>query len=164
MTTVVKPPTRSTYKLRDWSVFLAGSIEMGTAEDWQEMVTKEICSWNLIDWIYNPRRDDWDSTWVQSIDNPQFKEQVEWEHDHLYLADVVFFYFSPETKSPITLMELGMVTGKQKDAIVVCPNGFWRKGNVEILCKNSNIPVFENLEDGLQYLNNFLKEGRTYNV
>jgi hypothetical protein len=29
--------------------------------------------------VLNPRREDWDSSWIQSIDNPQFREQVEWE-------------------------------------------------------------------------------------
>ena len=39
-------------------VFLAGSIEMGKAEDWQSEMTK---FFNELDWgVFNPRRDDWD--------------------------------------------------------------------------------------------------------
>lgn len=49
---------------KNWSVFLAGSIEMGAAEDWQDKLTKLLNHPN-IDYILNPRRDDWDST-VQS--------------------------------------------------------------------------------------------------
>ena len=55
------------------SIFLAGNIEMGNAENWQEELTKYFeRDFN----IFNPRRDDWDSSWKQSINNPQFYEQV----------------------------------------------------------------------------------------
>lgn len=47
------------------SLFLAGSIEMGVAVDWQTSLTKFLerpenrmgC-----DFVFNPRRDDWDSS------------------------------------------------------------------------------------------------------
>ena len=57
------------------SIFLAGSIEMGIAESWQEKVVQELKNEPVI--ILNPRRDDWDSSWEQKIDNLQFREQVE---------------------------------------------------------------------------------------
>lgn len=39
------------------SIFLAGSIDMGSAEDWQTKMTNDLVDFdNLI--IYNPRRDD----------------------------------------------------------------------------------------------------------
>jgi hypothetical protein len=76
---------------------------------------------------------------VQSIDNPQFNKQVNWELDNLSRSDIAFFYFDPKTKSPITLMELGFMLGQSMqggwyEIIVVCPDGFWRQGNVEIMC------------------------------
>lgn len=131
---------------------------MGTAEEWQEKVTEEIRTWCIVDYIFNPRRENWDSSLPQTITNSEFREQVEWEHEHIVISDIVFFYFSPETKSPITLMELGLVAGMNKNAVVVCPPGFWRKGNIEVLCHNSNIPLFESLEEGLQNLHSILKE------
>ena len=119
------------------SIFLAGSIEMGKAENWQDQIIKELKDIRgLI--IYNPRRDDWDSSWEQSIDNPQFYEQVIWELDNMQNVDWIPIYFSPETKSPITLLELGLFVFSKK-LIVCCPEGFWRKGNVDIVCRRFGI-------------------------
>jgi len=114
---------------------------MGVAEDWQTMLTKKLRFQDVI--IMNPRRDDWDSSWEQDINNKKFYEQVTWELSNIEEADLVVFYFDPETKSPITLMELGYVLGLDyrfvgPKAIVCCPEGFWRKGNVDIICTRNN--------------------------
>jgi len=127
---VIKPPYRR------MSIFLAGSIEMGLAEDWQSMIEKELDGHNLT--IYNPRRDSWDSSWVQSIHNEEFREQVEWELDHLDKSDVIVMYFDENTKSPISLLELGLYASSGK-MIVYCPEGFWRKGNVDIVAQRYDI-------------------------
>lgn len=121
-------------------IFLGGSIEMGTAENWQE---KFVLQFKDADFRFlNPRRDDWDSSWIQDISNPQFNEQVNWELDALEFSDLIIFYFDPNTKSPITLMELGLFAQSGK-VIVCCPNGFWHKGNVEVVCKKFNIPFVQ---------------------
>lgn len=60
-----------------YRVFLAGSIEMGAAENWQDKLT-ELLS-DADGYILNPRRDDWDSSWEQAIGNAQFYNQVQWE-------------------------------------------------------------------------------------
>lgn len=65
----VKAPNYYLTEPRPW-VFLAGSIEMGEAEDWQAQVVKELSDYTIL----NPRRGDWDSSWEQSINNPHFKE------------------------------------------------------------------------------------------
>ena len=137
----IKAPNERVYHGR--SVFLAGSIEMGKAVDWQAQV-KEILKDS--DWtILNPRRDDWDSSWVQSIENKQFAEQVRWELDAQDDADKIFMYFAPETKSPISLLELGLYADSGK-MVVVCPEGFWRKGNVEMVCARYGIPLYEDIK------------------
>jgi hypothetical protein len=128
------------------SVFLAGSIEMGTAEDWQSKVQEQLKYNDIV--IFNPRRDDWDSSWVQEQSNPQFNHQVNWEMDKLEDADIIFMYFSPETKSPISLLELGLHANDRK-LIVCCPEGFWRKGNVDIVCTRNNIQCFTNIDDAI---------------
>jgi hypothetical protein len=128
------------------SVFLAGSIEMGTAEDWQIKVQEQFKYDDIV--IFNPRRDDWDSSWVQQQSNPQFNHQVNWEIDKLEDADIIFMYLSPETKSPISLMELGLHANDRK-MIVCCPDGFWRKGNVDIVCTRNNIQCFTNIDDAI---------------
>lgn len=114
------------------NIFLGGSIEMGNAIEWQKEVIKSLS--NLPVQFLNPRRDDWDSKWTQSIDNPEFKKQVIWELNSLELSDIIIFYIDPNTKSPVTLMELGL-HAKTNKCIVFCPDGFWRKGNIDVLCE-----------------------------
>ena len=126
------------------SIFLAGSIEMGTAENWQERIVRELEDINNFV-IYNPRRDDWDSSWVQSIDNPQFNEQVTWELQMMEKATFIPLYFSPETKAPITLLEFGLHASSGK-LIVCCPEGFWRKGNVDIVCERHGVEQVDTLD------------------
>lgn len=135
----IKAPDNYLHAPRPW-VFLAGSIEMGAAEQWQTIVVKMLGGITVL----NPRRDDWDSSWVASIDNQQFHEQVEWELQAQENADLVLFHFDPTTKSPITLLELGLYKGK---AIVHCPTGFWKKGNVDIVCQHYNIRTADSLEE-----------------
>lgn len=127
---------------RALKIFLAGSISgkdgLGSmSEDWQTRVTNALSEYDVE--IYNPRRDDWDSTWEQDpTRGTQFHEQVNWELDHIEDADLVVFYFDPETKSPITLAELGLVLGLGKEILVYCPKEFYRYGNVAILVDKYN--------------------------
>ena len=132
-------------------VFLAGSIEMGVAENWQTRVAKDMAKYDVV--LLNPRRDDWDSSWRQSIDDPQFNQQVTWELDGIEGADIVIFYFDPTTKSPITLMELGLAANDPHARVIVCcPDGFWRKGNVEMICDRFDIPLFNTYEEMVEQL------------
>lgn len=124
------------------SVFLAGSIEMGKAEDWQTKLTTALAD-NMRLVVLNPRRDDWDSTWVQEKTNPQFNEQVTWELDGQDEASVIAMYFDPATKSPITLLELGLYA-RHPGLVVFCPKGFWRKGNVDIVCDRHGVTQADN--------------------
>ncbi len=50
--------------------------------------------------------------------------------------------------SPITLLEFGLATQLTDvaDVIVCCPEGFWRKGNIEIMCNFYNIPLYTDKE------------------
>lgn len=115
-------------------IFLAGSIEMGKAEMWQDRLAKDLMNEKVI--LFNPRRDDWDSSWVQDpTPGTQFHQQVNWELDHIRRADMVVFYFDPETQSPITLMELGYCIGTNKPIVICCPEGYFRKGNVVIMSR-----------------------------
>ena len=142
--TYIRPP-------RPTEVFVAGSIEMGAAENWQERLAREFENDPDVV-LFNPRRDDWDSSWKQEIRDAQFFEQVSWEMDHIDQADIVFFYFSPGTQSPITLMELGYAVGKGYQCIVCCPEGFWRKGNVDIMCYRNEVPLVHDFETALEFL------------
>jgi hypothetical protein len=75
----IKAPSRPALERR---IFLAGSIEMGQAEQWQQRIVDALSgAGDLV--ILNPRRDDWDDSWQQRADDPQFSEQVSWELDML---------------------------------------------------------------------------------
>ena len=136
------------------NIFLAGSIEMGSAEPWQDEIVK-MFSHDVI--FYNPRRVDWDSTWFESSD--QFKQQVNWELDMLSDADVILLYFDPSTKSPISLLELGLFARSEK-LIVCCPDGFWRKGNVKIVCERFGAMFFDTKEEWLKAIPDVLSLNR----
>ncbi|MEO0434643.1 MAG: nucleoside 2-deoxyribosyltransferase domain-containing protein [Cyanobacteria bacterium J06656_5] len=148
---VIKPPTPLTNLDFNRTVFLAGSIEMGTAEDWQTQVAQSLTNTNLT--LLNPRRDRWDPTWQQTINNPQFCAQVEWELDAQTQATMIVMYFAPSTQSPITLLELGLFANSGK-LTVCCPDGFWRQGNVEIVCQRYQIPMVATLDDLTQAIHN----------
>ena len=144
---VIKPNSENQVTSYRPSIFLAGSIEMGLAEDWQVRIEKELEQYDVT--VFNPRRDDWDSSWTQEQSNPQFNAQVNWEMNRLEECDIMFMYFSPQTKSPISLLELGAYCNGHREVVVCCPDGFWRKGNVDIFCTRRNVPLFDNLEDAI---------------
>lgn len=127
---------------RPW-VFLAGSIEQGRAEPWQERVTE---AWRQrTGTLLNPRRPEWDASWRQSIEEPRFREQVEWELDALERSDSILMYFDPATKAPVTLLELGLFARSGKLRIA-CPPGYWRRGNVEVVAARYGVPLVETLD------------------
>ena len=142
---VIYPPSSLTISQNQKSIFLAGSIDMGNAIDWQQEIighfkeNKALC-------FFNPRRKDWDSSWQQTIENTHFNDQVTWELDALELADLIVFYFAPNSQAPISLLELGLFA-RNKNVIVCCPTGYWRKGNVDIVCQRFNVKQVENLEE-----------------
>jgi len=169
----IKPPTPLIYR-NNVRIFLAGSIEQGKAVDWQAQLEKTIneriytkrIRYNgalgdpLGVTFLNPRRDQWDANLEQSFTNSTFRGQVEWELQGIEDADIVVMYLQSGTMSPISLLELGLVSGfnrmveltKNKTLIVLCPKGFWRKGNVDVMCHRYNaiqVDSFTELEDTL---------------
>ena len=151
--TVCKPPVWP--QIKSTSIFLAGSIEMGKAVDWQSAVTNALSYLPIT--VLNPRRDDWDNSWEQDISNAQFKEQVDWEMDHLSKADVIALFLQPGTMSPISLMELGMHAADGK-MVVCCPPGYWRRGNVQVVCQRYGIPLVETQEELIEHAMKMLEE------
>lgn len=156
---VVKAPDRNFYdgsRKLNWmaesaaiQIFLGGSIDMGKAVDWQKVVADGLENRPVR--ILSPRRDDFDSDLVQDISNPAFKEQVDWELDALKASDFILFYFDPAGKAPITLMELGIMAERvhhtgDHDIYVCCPEGYWRRGNVQIVCDRYGIEMFPDLD------------------
>jgi len=151
----IKPPMIE--ESEGTTIFLAGSIEMGTVEDWQTKIVDRFKDQTVT--FYNPRRDEWDSSWKQEQKETKFNEQVNWEMNNLEDCDLIFMHFHPDTKAPISLLELGLHAASGK-MIVVCPDGFWRKGNVEIVCTRFNIPMFNSLEEGIGALESKIRKTR----
>jgi hypothetical protein len=130
-----KPPNNPTY--RDYSVFLAGSIEMGKAIQWQKQMADELSTLPIT--VNNPRRGHWDPEATQSAKDAAFAAQVEWELSALEKADVICFFFDTETKSPVSMLELGLWAHSGK-VIVCCGDKFWRAGNIHLVCERYGVP------------------------
>ncbi|KFY23910.1 hypothetical protein V493_05564 [Pseudogymnoascus sp. VKM F-4281 (FW-2241)] len=129
------------------SVFLAGTTSKIDTSDWRETLSTSL-STSLSDvpvTIYNPYRTDWDSSWCEDIDFAPYREQVGWELDKQVKADIVVVYFHPATQAPISLLEFGICARVPGKAIVVCPEGYWKRGNVQIVCKKFGIEMVDNV-------------------
>jgi hypothetical protein len=144
MARILKPPAPLLLDRSTASVFLAGSIDMGAAEDWQAQVVHALQDLDIV--VLNPRREEWDASWVQSISNPRFREQVEWELSGLEQASLVAMYFAPRTKAPVTLLELGLCARGGR-LVACCPEGYWRQGNVEVVCQRYGVPLLPTLAE-----------------
>lgn len=150
---VIVPPHRFNFNV-SVTIFLAGSIENGEASEWQKeaiaQLDAKISKENQhLYQILNPRRSDWDANWKQEYEHPQFYQQVNWEMRGLEDANFVLFVFDPATKSPISLLELGAF---HQRGVVVCPEGFWKKGNVDIFCEKFEVPQYKTIEEAVDYI------------
>lgn len=94
--------------------------------------------------ILNRHRDAGDASWKQSMAFAQFREQVEWELEGQERATVIAMYFAPATRAPVTLLELGLFATSGR-VVVGCPPGYWRRGNVEIVCARHGVPIVPDL-------------------
>lgn len=132
-------------------IFLGGSIDMGAAENWQERLAKDLSDYSDDDLVLlNPRRDDWDSSWVQDpTPGTKFYEQVDWELFAQENADACIYYFAADSKSPITLLELGMF---YEGSVVCCPKEFYRYGNVKMVCERYGVLMVETYAELLEVL------------
>jgi hypothetical protein len=142
MAHILKPPAPLDLAGRP-GVFLAGSIEMGRAACWQAQVEAALADLDVT--LLNPRRDGWDSSWQQTIQDSRFREQVEWELAAQEKADLIAMYFAPDTQAPITLLELGLAARSGR-LVVCCPEGYWRKGNVDVVCARYGVPMADDLD------------------
>jgi hypothetical protein len=136
------------------TVFLAGSIEMGKAEKWQDAVEEALKDEEAI--LFNPRgKDDYEGATVDAVFD-SFEEQVDWEQEGLEQADLIAMYFDVNALSPISLLELGQFAG-HKNMIVCCPEGFWRKPNVDYIVNKYRIETADNLEEYIKMIKNYIK-------
>lgn len=130
------------------SFFLGGTIDMGNSINWQANAfeaIKEKFANSMSDgdvYVYNPRRPEG----FDENDKKEKEYQINWELKHLEQADIIILNLLPNSKSPISLLELGLFaqTGK---LMVICPESFYRYDNVRITCDKYMVKRFLSLED-----------------
>jgi hypothetical protein len=134
------------------SIFLAGTIDMGNSKDWQHQVIErfkelaethknEIENKNGSIHLYNPRR-------IEGFgsDKAELEYQVNWELDHLENANIIIMNLLPNSKSPISLMEIGLFARSRK-LVIICPPEFYRYDNVRIVAERYNIKLYNNIDE-----------------
>ena len=154
---LIQPPDPLQVEPNEPVVFLAGSIDMGNTTDWQADLIRSLEDCHCL--VLNPRRKNWDSTWPSDASFTPFREQVQWELAAMEKAGLIAFYFSPTSKTPITLLELGLAARSGK-AVVCCPSGYWRKGNVDVVCDQYGISVVPTLPDLVNSIRNYCKNSK----
>jgi len=106
---LVQPPASLATLSLDRAVFLAGSIDLGKSVDWQAELALALADCPGI--LLNPRRAQWDSSWLAQAAFAPFREQVQWELAAMEAAGMIAFYFAPQSQAPVTLLELGLAAG-----------------------------------------------------
>ncbi|KAF1974053.1 hypothetical protein BU23DRAFT_505835 [Bimuria novae-zelandiae CBS 107.79] len=137
------PPTPPLY--RKFSVFAAGSIEMGAAIQWQPLLANHLCTLPIT--LCNPRRGSWDTSISSSQKDKNFRAQVEWELAALEHVDVIAFFFDHATMSPVSLCELGLWARSGKVVLCCETDLYWKGGNVALVCERYGIPRVERFEE-----------------
>lgn len=114
------------------SVFLAGTTSSTGEPDWRQALAEALSALPIT--IYNPKRDDWDSTWREDFSDSRWVEQVQWELEMQDKADIVVVFFHGVSPAPISLLELGLCIRMGK-AVVCALEGYSKRGNVEAVCR-----------------------------
>lgn len=123
----------------NFTVFLAGTIDNGEGKNWQQDTIETLSNFDLpYLTIFNPRRD----SWAANASEEEVLKQIDWEQEHLEKADLIVMCILDESKSPISLMELGQWADSGK-LVVFCTGKFWRHTNVKWMCDNYNIELHE---------------------
>jgi len=142
-----------------YKIFFAGSIDNGSAIDWQAKVFKDLKK--LVNGLgstklkqdivcISPRRDNW---------GPPTEEkmiyQIIWELSNIDRSDLVIVYFADDSKSPITFLELGTLLANNKNIIIYCSDKFYRYNNVKITSEHYSKSITETYKD---FLDNIVSE------
>ena len=122
------------------NLFIAGTIDGGESINHQQAIIDELNSCDTVHpiMIYNPRREDW----TDGDSHEEIDKQINWELYHLERADLIIMNILGNSKSPISLMEIGLFA-KENKLIVFCNPNFYRFDNVRIVCKRYNVPLYE---------------------
>ena len=121
------------------SVFLAGTIDNGNSLNWQDKTIIELINLGVKNLeVFNPRREHWNPNPTKE----EMENQIKWEQDHLDKADVIAIVLLDDSKSPISLLELGLYA-KSNKLIVFCTPNFYMWDNVRLTCKKYHIELVQ---------------------
>ena len=67
------------------------------------------------------------------------------------MAHIIVMVIDPATLSPVTMIEFGL-HAKGKKLMVVCPDGFWKKGNIDITCEFYGVKQFDTMEELIEFM------------
>ena len=123
--------------------FLAGTIDNGESLDWQKEISDYSNEIGVN--VFNPRRNNWD----KDAGSKEIVRQIDWELEHMEKADYIIMNILGNSKSPISLLELGLHARDGK-LIVFCPKSFYRYDNVRVTCETYGVKLYS-IED---YKNN----------
>jgi len=142
------------------SIFLAGTIDMGNSEDWQYQFVEWLKNvefdeniWNIKQIVvYNPRR-------IEGFGpNEILDYQINWELDKITKVNYVIMNFLPNSKSPVTMIEFGLLVGSDIQKLhVICPEDFYRYDNIRVTYNrfsNHNMVrkhMYKNMEEFKKY-------------
>ena len=121
-------------------IFLAGSIDNRYFGNWRKKVIEEIGDSNI---ILDPTNTNHDK-----LSDEDMKLHIQWELDALSKANTILLNFLPDSKSPISLVELGLYVTSNK-LIVICPKAFYKSRYVYTLREKYNTPIFDNINKAL---------------
>ena len=125
----------SNEELEGKSIFLAGTIDNGNSENWQEQVIDLYKNDEVT--FYNPRHINWQPMTSKEM-QAELDYQILWEQEHLDKADLIVMCLLDDSKSPISLLELGLYS-QSKKLIVFCNESFYRYRNIYLTCQKYNI-------------------------
>lgn len=133
-------------------LFVAGTIDLGVSRNWQAEVFEALRDIpNLA--VCNPRTPGWDCNTPLDPNNEVFARQVEWEQRNLYRANIILFNFEPNSKSPVSMLELGQALEKSDwsgvQVHVVCPPEFWRYANIVLTCRRYGVAVYDTIDQAI---------------
>ncbi|KAL8285820.1 hypothetical protein RB597_002750 [Gaeumannomyces tritici] len=162
MAQVIKAPGREPIDDAQKVVYLAGMTSPPDA-DWRDELADALSHLRHVT-IADPFRPDWDAEWEEEMSPKSFTDHVRWELDMQERADVLVIHFGGRLdaasfegrtnggaalgelpKTPVSLLELGLRAGSGRRCMVVCNDGYWRRGNVLLVCERYGIPVFPSI-------------------
>ena len=117
------------------TIFLAGTIDNGDSFNWQEELI-ELCK-DLDIVFFNPRRKNWNG----EMPSNQLEYQIKWEQEHLDRANYIVMCLLDNSKSQISLLELGLYAQSGK-LLVFCNKAFYRYDNIRLTCHKYDIPLY----------------------